>query len=159
MFDVLPVTSPQHNDCGPTCMKMLLTYYNIDVDLDQLIEECNCKITGCTGKDLLECGRKHDLDMTAWKMDAEEVIRQDRPSIIWWKYCHWCVCCGMDDQGKVVICNPDIGRYRMAADTFKGWYSGVALFNGTPETLPEGAEQATADDLLNALRGLGVEIE
>ena len=140
MFDVIPVTSPNPTDCGATCLKMLLAYYGQDVPLDELIRECNTRIVGCTGKDLMRAGRKYGLDMTAWKMDGDEVARQDRPAIIWWKYSHWCVCCGQDDEGKVVICNPDRGRYRMSMDTFLSFYTGIALFNGTPSDLPAAGE-------------------
>ena len=136
MYDIVPVTSPIKNDCGPTCMKMLLSYYGEDVDLKTLIKECNTKITGCTAGDLMRCGELHGMSMKAYKMDANEVIRQDRPSIVWWKYAHWCICCGMDDDGKVVICNPDRGKYRMTEGTFKCLYTGIALFNGEPEWLP-----------------------
>ena len=137
MYDVIPETSPKPNDCGPTCLKMLLAYCGIDVPLETLVAECDCKINGCTGKDINRVGRAHGLDITSWQMDADEVIRQDRPSIVWWKYCHFVVCCGTDEMGKVVICNPDMGRYRMTQDTFKCWYSGVAFFNGEPHDLPE----------------------
>ena len=138
MFDVIPVTSPRPTDCGATCMKMLLSYYGQDANLDELIRECNTSIIGCTGKDLLRVGHTHGLDMTAWKMDAEEVIRQDRPAIVWWMYGHWVVFCGMDENGKVVICNPDRGRYRVSPGTFNSFYTGVALFNGEPHDLPAG---------------------
>ena len=132
MFDILPITSIEAYDCGPTCLKMLLAYYGIDVSLDELVRECNITITGCSAGDLKRAGDAHGLEMLAFKMDAEELIIQDRPSIVWWKYAHWCVCCGTDDEGKVVICNPDRGRYRLTVGTFKSLYSGVALFNGDP---------------------------
>ena len=135
MFDINPVTSPKQLDCGATCMKMLLDYYGQDVSLDDLIRECRTRIIGCSGKDLLHVGKAHGLDMLAFKMDAEELVRQDRPSIIWWKFNHWCVCCGTDDDGNVVICNPDRGRYRMKIGTFTSFYSGIALFNGDPTDL------------------------
>lgn len=137
MFDVLPVTSPAQVDCGPTCLKMLLAYYGTEVSLEDLIKECNTRIVGCSAKDLMRVGKAHGLDMKAYQMDAEETIRQDRPSIVWWKYSHWCVCCGMDEAGNVVICNPDRGRYRMSQGIFKSFYSGVALFNGEPSDLEE----------------------
>ena len=137
MFDVLPVTSSNPTDCGATCMKMLLAYYGEDVPLDELIRECNTRIIGCTAKDLLRVGRAHGLDMKAFKMDAEELVRQDRPSIIWWKYSHFVVLCGQDDEGKVVICNPDLGRYRMSFATFASFFTEICLFNGEPHDLPE----------------------
>ena len=132
MYDVKPVTSKGELDCGPACLKMLLDWYGIDVPLDQLTEECGVKLDGCSAADLLRVGRAHGLDMTAWRMDADEVARQDRPSIVWWRYQHFCVCCGSADDGRVAICNPSRGRYRMGADTFASLYSGVVLFAGEP---------------------------
>ena len=142
MFDVIPITSPNPTDCGATCMKMLLAYYGEDVPLENLIKECNTRIIGCTAKDLLRVGRDHGLDMKAFKMDAEELVRQDRPSIIWWKYSHFVVLCGKDDEGKVVICNPDLGRYRMSFATFASFFTEICLFNGEPSDLPTAGEGA-----------------
>lgn len=136
MYDVIPLTSPKNYDCGATCLQMLLAYYGTYVPLEDLIRECNTRLIGCSEGDLLRVGRAHGLaDMKAFSMDAEELIRQDRPAIIWWKYAHWCVFCGQDDEGKVVICNPDRGRYRMSAGLFAAFYTGVSLWNGEPHDL------------------------
>lgn len=140
MFDVYPETSPIKVDCGPTCLKMLLAYYGTEVELNTLIAECNLKLDGCTGKDLLAAGRKHGLDMRAYNMSVDVLIKQDRPSIIWWRYSHWCVFCGTDDEGKCVICNPDRGRYGIDKQSFSGFYSGIALFNGEPYDIDHFAE-------------------
>lgn len=138
MFDIVPITSKKPTDCGATCMKMLLAYYGEDVELETLIRECDTGIMGCTAAGMKRCGKKHGLDMKAYKMDAEDVVKNDRPSIIHWKFNHWCVCCGKDDEGKVVICNPDRGRYRMSFGIFKSFYTGVSITNGEAEDLPEG---------------------
>lgn len=135
MFDIEPMTSPKATDCGATCLKMLLKYYGEDVPLDQLIEECHVGLIGCSAKDILNAGRLHGLDMTAWQMDADEVMRQDRPAIIWWMYNHFVVFAGMDEDGRAVICNPDRGRYRVSKGTFKSFYTKVALFNGEPHDI------------------------
>ena len=136
MYDVTPVTSPRQTDCGATCLKMLLDYYGQDVPLDQLIEECNPRLIGCTAKDVIRVGKAHGLDMMAFQMDAVELMRQDRPAVIWWMYNHFVVFCGLDETGKVVICNPDRGRYRVSPGTFRSFYTRVALFNGDPQDLP-----------------------
>ena len=132
MYDIKPITSNKQLDCGPTCMKMLLDWYGKEVPLEQLVEECGLTVTGCTAADLLRVGRAHGLDMTAWRMDAAEVARQDRPSIVWWRWQHFCVCCGTTEDGKVMVADPNRGRYRMDMDTFSSLYSGVVLFNGEP---------------------------
>ena len=156
MFDVIPVTSSREMDCGPTCLKMLLAYYRTDVPLDDLIRECNVTIGGCSAGDLNRAGTAHGLDMKAFRMDAVELIRQDRPAIVWWKYGHFCVFCGCDEVGKVVIANPDLGMYRMSAGMFSSLYSGVALFNGDPEDLPEPVNPDTSDLAEAAMILLGV---
>jgi ATP-binding cassette subfamily B protein len=141
MFDVQPITSPKQLDCGPTCLQMLLAYYGVEVDLDTLIKECNVTVAGCTGADLLRAGRLHGLDMQCWSMDADELVRQDRPAIVNWRCNHWCVFCGRDEDGRVSVCNPDRGRYRMSEGTFASLFSGladhpgqgVAITNGEPK--------------------------
>ena len=140
MYDVKPITSPKPLDCGPTCLKMLLDYYGIDVPLEQLTEECNVTVTGCTGADLLRVGRLHGLDMQSYSIDADELVLQDRPAIVNWRYNHWCVFAGRDEDGRVSICNPDRGRYRMSEGTFASLFTGlddhpgqgVAIFAGEP---------------------------
>lgn len=135
MYDINPITSPKQTDCGPTCLKMLLDYYGQVIPLDQLIKECNTRLIGCSAKDILRVGKAHDLDMIAYQMDADELIKQDRPAIIWWMYNHFVVFAGMDEDGKAVICNPDRGRYRVSKGTLKSFYTRVALFNGEPHDL------------------------
>ena len=146
MFDVKPIVSPKSNDCGATCLQMLLAYYGIEVSLEMLTKECNTSISGCTAGDIMRAGRKHGLDMKAWrdikagdqapadsKTISVDLFTQDRPSIVWWKYKHFCVLCGLDENGQVVICNPDRGRYRMSKGIFNSFYSGVSITNGIPE--------------------------
>lgn len=135
MFDIIPITSPKQTDCGATCLKMLLAFYGQDVPLEQLIDECNTRLIGCSAKDILRVGKAHGLDMIAYQMDAEELMRQDRPAVIWWMYNHFVVFAGMDEDGKAVICNPDRGRYRVSKGTFKSFYTKVAMFNGEPHDL------------------------
>lgn len=139
MYDVKPITSDRPTDCGATCLKMLLDYYGIDVPLDQLIKDCNTRLIGCTAADVLRAGRLHGVEMHAYKTDLDGILKVDRPAIIWWKRKHFCVLCGIDEGGNIVIINPDRGRYRMSKSLFGAWYSGVAIFSGEPEDV-EGEE-------------------
>ena len=139
IFDINPVTTRHETACGPACLKMLLSYYGQGAELEDLIVECNARLIGCTAKDLLRAGRDHGLsDMTAVRCDdAGDVLTQDRPAIVWWRYQHWIVYCGTDEEGRVVVCDPGRGRYRMSAGLFASCFSGIELANGTPEDLPE----------------------
>lgn len=143
MYDVKPVTSKGQLDCGPACLKMLLDYYGIDVPLDQLTEECSPKLVGTTAADLMRVGREHGLSMQCYSMDADELVRQDRPAIVFWRYQHWCVFAGTDEGGRVWLCNPSRGRYRVEYDTFAKLLSGikshpdqgVCIWHGDPADL------------------------
>lgn len=136
MFDVEVITSLKPTDCGATCLQMLLKYYGIESDLDTLIEETKTGIIGCTMADLGKVGRKYGLDTKYYQTDAEDVATFDRPSIIWWKYNHYCICCGLDEDGKVVIINPDCGMYRMSMGTFASFFTDYVMTNGEPASEP-----------------------
>lgn len=136
MFDVKAITSKVSVDCGATCLQMLLAYYGIEEDLKTLTVDCETNVTGCTAGGIKRAGIKHGLDIRAYNMVAEELIRQDRPAIIHWRTNHFCVFCGTTDDGKVVICNPDRGRFPIPVNSFKSFYTGTALFNGEPKDLP-----------------------
>lgn len=135
MFNVKSITSPAGLDCGATCLQMLLSYYGIESDLKILTAECNTSINGCTALDLKKTGAKHGLDLRAYNMPVEELIRQDRPAIIHWKHNHFCVFCGINEDDNIVICNPDRGRYGVPIKYFKQFYCNVAMFNGEPEEI------------------------
>ncbi len=140
MYDVMPILATKAVDCGPTCLAMLLQYYGATYDMAQLVKECNVQLNGCTAKDLMRVGRAHGMDMKCYKTDAEGLYTADRPAIIWWKYSHFCVYCGLDENDQVVICNPDRGRYRMSKGLFASFYSGIAMSNGEIDDLPEDDE-------------------
>lgn len=140
MYDVKPITTEHPRACGPACLKMLLDYYGQNVELEQLIQECNVGIAGCGAKDLKRVGNAHGLDITYWKMDAEGILAADRPAILWWRFQHFVVFCGLNDKGEPVICNPASGRFPVSLDTFARAFSGIVLCNGTPEDYVPKAE-------------------
>lgn len=136
MFDITPVTSNKDTVCGPACLKMLLAYYGVNVELDTLIKECGVSVNGCSAKDMLRVGKAHGLkDMAAFQIPAHSVLQNDRPAIIWWRFNHFVVLCGVNEKGEPVICNPGRGLYPIDVGTFSNLYSGIALTNGRPSDL------------------------
>lgn len=148
MFNVKTITSPLTLDCGPTCLQMLLDFYGIEAELTSLNNECNLQLTGCTAADLKRVGNEYGLDIKVYKMSMEELLEQDRPAIIWWKYNHFCIFCGLDEDNRIMIINPDRGRYAIPKSTFKTYYSEVALFNGEPKQIER---ELTIEEKFNAL--------
>lgn len=137
VFDVKPITTSRATCCGPASLKMLLDYYGTEVDLDVLIKETETGIAGASLKNLRRAAVAHGLDAVCFNMDAEELVRQDRPAVIWWRFAHFIVFSGVDDNEQVVVCDPMKGRYRMSFGLFKSLYSGVSMWNGAPEDLAE----------------------
>lgn len=134
MYDVKPVTTPHQTACGPTALKMLLDYYGQDAALEDLIRECKITVTGCSAATLLRVGRAHGLEgMAAYQMDAQDALTMDRPAILWWRFVHYVVFCGLNDAGEPVICNPSSGRFPISREAFVRHFSGVALTNGKAE--------------------------
>lgn len=137
MFNVPAYTSKRPTDCAATCLKMLLSYYGEENELIDLIKEIKTGIAGASARQVFLAMRNHGLEPHAYKIDAEEVIHQDRPSICWWEYNHFVICCGLNENGDVVICNPDRGRFPIDVGTFKCKFSDFAIFNGEPPIMPE----------------------
>lgn len=164
MYDVTPCISQQVSDCGAASLVAFLGYYGVDVTLDQMRKECNVKLSGCTGLDLKRVGKAHGLDMQAYRIDDPDyLLKLDRPSIIHWKGSHWVICCGTNDEGKAVICNPSRGRYGVSRSLFRAFFTGTVLTNGEPQAI-EDPEPTTEerikqleDELAAAKILLGVE--
>lgn len=147
MFDVLPVTTDHATSCGPACIKMLLDYYKQDdVSLEDLIRECNVTTTGCTMGDVRRVGNAHGLNLIPYHCDAVSLMAQDRPAIIWWRYTHFVVFCGMNENDEPVICNPSMGRFPISKEAFKRFYSEVECCNGEPKDYAPRAERNYAKD-------------
>lgn len=130
MYDVATVTTEHATACGPACLKMLMGYYGKEADLNDLIRECGIAVTGTTLKQLMHVGNAHGLDMRAYRMDATDVLKLDRPAILHWRYTHFVVFCGIDDNGEPVIINSVSGRFPLPKEDFCRFYTGYVLTNG-----------------------------
>ena len=140
VFNVNVVTSKHPLDCGATCLKMLLSYYNIEADLDVLRRQLNTRLIGCTVKDLIDVGKIYGLDLKAYgntkeSMPVDDIFKQNRPAIIHWLYSHFCIYCGIDEDGKVVVINPDRGRLKVSKGTFRSFFSCTSVWNGVPHDI------------------------
>lgn len=138
MFDVPVYTSPKVNDCAATCLKMIADYYDVEVGtIADLAKELNTRLIGCTALDLKNVAISHGMNFKAFNMEAEELYSETKPAIIWWKYKHFVVFCGMNDKDEPVIINPDRGRFSLDKGSFESMYTKVAIFNGPFENLQE----------------------
>lgn len=154
MFEMDFCSQRRETCCGPASLKMLLSYYGIDVAFDTLIEECHVSVDGCTAGDLLRVGRAHGLEgLSAWQTDAEDVLKQDRPGILYWRGNHFLVYGGLNEKDEPVLYNPGRGVYAIDRGTFAVLFSGIMLSNGTPEDVcPTAAGNHAAGEVFEAAR-------
>lgn len=125
MFDIKLTTTRHTTACGPACLKMLLDYYGVEVPLETLIEECGITVNGCSVATLKRVAQAHGLDASIWKEPPGDVLTQDRPGIVWWRYTHYVVYGGLNDKGEPVLFNPSRGRYAIDAGTFAVMATGI----------------------------------
>lgn len=152
MFDIKLTTVKHQTACGPASLKMLLDYYGIDVPLETLIDECGVSVNGCSMPTLKRVGIAHGLsDLSIWQEDPEDVLKQDRPGIVWWRYGHFLVFGGLNDKGEPVLFNSMRGRYAIDSGTFAVLATGVkdgtcvVLTNGEPHNLPDPVTPSTEE--------------
>lgn len=67
MYNIEPVTSVKVLDCGATCLKMLLSYYDIEDTLEEVSKECKIGLLGSTAGDIKRAGDKYGLDIRVLK--------------------------------------------------------------------------------------------
>ena len=153
MYDVTPVTTEHMSACGPACLKMILKYYGQDIQLDDLIAECGVTVTGTTLKKLKQVGNAHGMDMRIYRMSAEDLLKLDRPAIIYWRYTHFVVFCGLDKAGEPVICNSGSGRFSLPVNDFSRFFTGYVITNGqNDDAFPDdyfGENPVEPDDYFN----------
>ncbi len=154
MFEMEFCSQRRATCCGPASLKMLLGYYGIEADFDALIEECGVSVDGCTAKDLLRVARAHGMaGMSAYQTSAEDVLRQDRPAILYWRGTHFLVYGGLNDRDEPVLYNPGRGVYAIDRGTFGVLYSGIMLSNGMPEdVIPSAPGNYAAGEVFEANR-------
>ena len=152
MFDIKLTTTKHQVACGCACLKMLLDYYGIDVNLDTLIEECGLSVNGCSMTTLMRVARLHGLNVVgAWRETPDDVFTQDRPGIVWWKFAHYIVYGGLNDKGEPVIFNPSCGKYAIDKETFAAMASSdmegtcIVMTNGKPLNITRTAHKNIAE--------------
>ena len=129
-------------ECGAASLTMIMHYYKYFVPLEQARVDCGVSMDGASAKNIMVAARNYGLKANAWRVEPEDLADEGPfPCMIHWGFNHFVVLCGQDDEGKIVICNPDLGRYRMSFATFSSFFTEICLFNGEPHDLPDGDVQ------------------
>lgn len=81
----------ESNDCGPTCIRMVCSFYGKEYSLSTIKKACNITRLGSTVQDILSGARNLGFTCSAVKISLIEIQRMPLPSIIYWKQEHFVV--------------------------------------------------------------------
>jgi ATP-binding cassette, subfamily B, bacterial len=122
-------------ECGPTCLRMILKYYNKDVSQENLNKVTKLdSLNGTSLLDLSDAMEKQGFKTLAVKIGIEKLMMDaPLPCVVHWEGSHFVVVYKIENQ-KIYVADPSSSLLVYDTDTFlKGWIQkgskeeGVAL--------------------------------
>jgi ATP-binding cassette subfamily B protein len=120
------VAQMELGDCGAACLGMVLAYHGRVVPLEELRVETATDRDGVDAIGILEAARRYGLSARGVAADVDSLAHLPRGSILHWGFDHFVVFERAHARG-VDIVDPALGRRRVPMDTFRRWFTGVAL--------------------------------
>lgn len=115
------------NDCGPSCIRMICSYYDKRYSLKTIKEACSTTRLGSTVHDLLTAARYFGFQAAAVKLSPLNIEKMPLPSILYWKQSHFVVLYQISlKKGKRMyhIADPAFGKITVNEDVFLSSFMG-----------------------------------
>lgn len=127
-------------DCGPTCLKMIATYFGRNYSIQKLRALCQTTSMGVTLLDISEAAEQIGLHSLGAKTDTQELKTAPLPCILHWKQKHFIVLYKVKNN-SYYIADPLSGKVKLSEKEFlSNWTvsnteeSGIGLFlRATPK--------------------------
>ncbi|MBM7118474.1 peptidase domain-containing ABC transporter [Archangium primigenium] len=114
------------NDCGATCLAMVLAFHGKVVRLHEVREILGTGRDGSNALQLLGAARHYGLRSRGVSLEPEDLHFLPRGSILHWEFRHFVVFERMG-RGWVDLVDPAIGRRRVPLEQVRRSFTGVAL--------------------------------
>ncbi|MEM9920249.1 MAG: peptidase domain-containing ABC transporter [Bacteroidota bacterium] len=140
-------------DCGPSCLKMILEFYQKKLHISVLRELCNTSRLGVNIGDIIYAAQQTGLNAIAFKTTTNYLSdKQPLPCIIHWRQNHYVVLYNIR-KGKYTIGDPGHGIISLSEKEFaKNWADesekGIAVL------LEPGEEMDNLDIFQNPTHGI-----
>lgn len=111
----------QSNDCGPTCIRMVCSFYQKRYSLKTIKRECNTTRLGSTIHDVLNGARSLGFAGAAIQISLPEAQRMPLPSILYWKQEHFVVLYKITEKNDTRlyhIADPSFGKIKISENIF-----------------------------------------
>ncbi len=105
------------NDCGPTCIQMIASYYKKRIPLEQIKEFCGISRLGITTLDLIECLKYIGFETAVVSISLNELQMMPLPAILHWRKDHFVVIYKIE-KNKYYIADPAYGKIKLPEEQF-----------------------------------------
>ncbi len=112
--------SEHAKDCGPTCLKMVCKYYDIDYSISELNMLTKLSDNGTTFYNLQQAAIKLGFDSYGAKIGIDQLfVSVALPCIIHISNSHYVVIVPGSTKQNIIIADPAIGIYQISIDKLK----------------------------------------
>ncbi len=130
-------------DCGPTCLRMVASFYGRNYPLNKLREFCNINRMGVSLLGISEAAEKIGLRSIGAKLPLSGLEEAQLPCIVHWRKHHFVVLYKIR-KGTYYVADPSLGLVRYSREEFlENWLKDKAPSGGTVLLLSPGDEFQT----------------
>jgi ATP-binding cassette subfamily B protein len=132
-------------DCGPACLRMVLSYYGCHLSLRQVKSTFSITRVGITLQDIFAAAKGFGFDAIAAKATVSQLYGLPMPVVLHWRQDHFIVLHKIVSKGSVgpkfYIADPSYGKVVLSEDEFKSQWAadtekGIVLILSPGETFP-----------------------
>lgn len=128
-------------ECGAASLGMILGYYGKNCKLTELRKACGINRDGSSAIKILKAAQKYGCVTGGKKYSIEELFKQKPPFIIFWKFYHFLVVEGWNEEKTEIYLNdPAEGKYSVNQTEFDESYTGITLLVSPGENFQKGGK-------------------
>ena len=114
------------NECAVAALLMLLRYYKMDINYNELCSAFSLSEEGCSALHLIEVAKKCQFYAVGIKIDIQTLVRNNTPCIIYLKSRHYVVYKNRR-KDKVYFNDPSQGKRVLTVSEFEKMFSGIVI--------------------------------
>lgn len=113
-------------ECGIVALAILFAYYQFNVPLEQLRDQCGVARDGLKATTLIKTAQCNGFNAEAFNMDLSTLSLLHEPVIAFWNFNHYVVINGFGTN-KVFINDPAQGAYSLSMEEFDKAFTGIII--------------------------------
>lgn len=135
MRHYIMVNQRSNNDCAVACLMMILKYYKIKVNYEELKNELKTKEEGTTAYDIVKVSNKYGIKAIGYKKYKLEKIKEPVIALVINKGVQHFIVIYKVRKNSLIIADPTAKIMNVSKNYFKKYYSGIIIkfINKTPK--------------------------